>query len=163
RGPLNAAQLFSKGDAHPTSDGVVQKQELLGRVMRIYRDGRRIDLAAPRQLALGLFISQLSLHSRFWYPLAKFAATVTRPVRRVMNAHRISTAAATRQGDDGVIALAKQASRADEFLQRPDGKKAFDEDLEEFYKTAVLLYGNDQPVVFLAEMLLHELGGFPIH
>src|SRR5437762_2830473 len=53
RGSLNAAQLLSKGDAHPTSDGVVQEQELLGRVMRIYRNGRRIDLDAPRQLALG--------------------------------------------------------------------------------------------------------------
>jgi hypothetical protein len=93
RGSLDAAQLFSKGDAHPTSDGVVQEQELLGRVMRIYRDGRRIDLDAPRQLALGLFISQLSLHSRFWYPLAKFGAVVTRPLRRVMNALHISSAA----------------------------------------------------------------------
>jgi hypothetical protein len=93
RGSLNAAQLFSKGDAHPTSDGVVQEQELLGRVMRIYRNGRRIDLDAPRQLALGLFISQLSLHSRFWYPLAKFAAVVTRPVRRMMNALHISNVA----------------------------------------------------------------------
>src|SRR5882762_3529163 len=93
RGSLNAAQLFSKGDAHPTSDGVVQEQELLGRVMRIYRNGRRIDLDAPRQLALGLFISQLSLHSRFWYPLAKFAAVVTRPVRRMMNALHASNAA----------------------------------------------------------------------
>jgi signal peptidase I len=93
RGSLNASQLFSKGDAHPTSDGVVQKQELLGRVMRIYRGGRRIDLDAPRQLALGLFISQLSLHSRFWYPLAKLAAVVTRPVRRMMNALHISSAA----------------------------------------------------------------------
>src|SRR5437879_4418519 len=92
RGPLNAARLFSKGDAHPTSDGVVQEQELLGRVMRIYRNGRRIDLDAPRQLALGLFISQLSLHSRFWYPLAKLVAIVTRPVRRVMNALHISNA-----------------------------------------------------------------------
>src|SRR2546421_10298883 len=82
RGPLNAARLFSKGDAHPTSDGVVQEQELLVRVMRIYRNGRRIDLDAPRQLALGLFISQLSLHSRFWYPLAKFVGVLTRPVRR---------------------------------------------------------------------------------
>src|SRR2546430_4081868 len=36
RGSLNAAQLLSKGDAHPMSDGVVQEQELLGRVMRIY-------------------------------------------------------------------------------------------------------------------------------
>jgi hypothetical protein len=92
RGSLNAAQLHSKGDAHPTSDGVVQEQELLGRVMRIYRNGRRIDLDAPRQLALGLFISQLSLHSRFWYPLAKLAAIVTRPVRRMMNALHISNA-----------------------------------------------------------------------
>jgi signal peptidase I len=93
RGSLNASQLFSKGDAHPTSDGVVREQELLGRVMRIYRGGRRIDLDAPRQLALGLFISQLSLHSRFWYPLAKFAAVATRPLRRMMNALHISSAA----------------------------------------------------------------------
>jgi signal peptidase I len=94
RGSLDASQLFSKGDAHPTSDGVVQEQELLGRVMRIYRHGQRIDLDAPRHLALGLLISQLSLHSRFWYPLAKFAAVVTRPVRRMMNALHISNAAA---------------------------------------------------------------------
>jgi hypothetical protein len=94
RGSLNASQLFSKGDAHPTSDGVVQEKELLGRVMRIYRNGRRIDLDAPRQLALGLFISQLSQHSRFWYPLAKFAAVMTRPVRRLMNALHISGAEA---------------------------------------------------------------------
>src|SRR6266446_1083343 len=69
QGPLEAAQLLSKGDAHPTSDGVLEEQELLGRVVRIYRHGRRIDLDAPGQLALGLFISQLSLYSRFWYPL----------------------------------------------------------------------------------------------
>src|SRR5260370_15366200 len=79
RGPLNAAQLLSKGDTHPTSDGVVQEQELLGRVMRIYRNGRRIVLDAPGQLSLALFLAQLSLYSRFWYPLAKFPAVVTRP------------------------------------------------------------------------------------
>jgi signal peptidase I len=93
RGSLNASQLFSKGDAHPTSDGVVQEQELLGRVMRIYRGGRRIDLDAPRQLALGIFISQLSLHSRVLYTLAKLAAVLTRPVRRMMNALHTSSAA----------------------------------------------------------------------
>jgi len=92
RGSLDASQLFSKGDAHPSSDGVVLEQELLGRVVRIYRDGRRIDLDAPRQLALGLFISQLSLYSRFWYPLAKFVAVVTRPVRRLVNALYVSSA-----------------------------------------------------------------------
>lgn len=93
RGSLNSFQLLSKGDAHPTSDGVVHQQELLGRVIRICRDGRRIDLDAPRQLALGLFISQLSLHSRFWYPLAKFAAVMTRPLRRLVSALHTSSAA----------------------------------------------------------------------
>ena len=93
RGSMNDAQLFSKGDAHPTSDGVVQEQELLGRVVRIYRKGQRIDLDAPRQLALGLFISQLSLHSRFWYPLARFAAVITRPMRRLIHAVHASSAA----------------------------------------------------------------------
>jgi hypothetical protein len=58
----------------------------LGRVVRIYRRGRRIDLDAPGQLALGLLISQLSLRSRFWYPLVRLAAIVTRPVRWVLHA-----------------------------------------------------------------------------
>ncbi|HET9995123.1 MAG TPA: S24 family peptidase [Candidatus Acidoferrum sp.] len=93
RGSLDAAELLSKGDAQPASDGVVGEQELLGRVVRIYRGGRRINLDTPVQLALGVFISQLSLHSRFWYPLAKFAAIVTRPARRVMKALHISSAA----------------------------------------------------------------------
>jgi signal peptidase I len=92
RGSLDAAELLSKGDAHPAPDGVVGEQELLGRVVRIYRGGQRINLDAPGQLALGVFISQLSLYSRFWYPLAKFAAIVTRPARRAMKALHISSA-----------------------------------------------------------------------
>src|SRR5204862_7772075 len=74
-----------------------------------------------------------------------------------------SAAAATRQGDDGVIALAKDAAGTGEFLQRVDGKKAFDEDFEQFDEAAVFLDGNDQAVVFLAEMFFHELSGFPVH
>jgi signal peptidase I len=93
RGSLDVAPLLSKGDAHPASDGIVGEQELLGRVVRIYRGGQRINLDAPGQLALGVFISQLSLYSRFWYPLAKFAAIVTRPARRVLKALHISGAA----------------------------------------------------------------------
>lgn len=85
RNSLNAAKLFSKGDAHPSADGAVEEQELLGRVVRIYRNCRRIDLDAPEQLALGLVLSQLSLHSRFWYPVAKLVAKVTRPARRMIN------------------------------------------------------------------------------
>src|SRR5216684_1187759 len=92
QGSLEAAQLLSKGDAHPTTDGILEEQELLGRVMRIYRNGRRIDLEAPGQLALGLFISQLSLHSRFWYPTARFVALATRSARRWLHALHISVA-----------------------------------------------------------------------
>jgi signal peptidase I len=89
-GSLNAAEFRAKGDAHPTCDGVVEQRELLGRVMRLYRSGRRIDLDAPGQIALGLLISQLSLLSRFWYPLARLAAIVTRPARRLLHAQQPS-------------------------------------------------------------------------
>jgi signal peptidase I len=92
RDSLGAAELLPKGDAHPTPDGVIREQELLGRVVRIYRGGRRINLDTPGHLALGVFISQLSLYSRFWYPLAKFAAIVTRPARRALKALRPSSA-----------------------------------------------------------------------
>ena len=86
RGAMESAEFRAKGDAHPTCDGVVEQQELLGRVVRLYRRGRRIDLDAPGQLALGLLISQLSLRSRFWYPLARIAAIVARPLRRLLQA-----------------------------------------------------------------------------
>jgi hypothetical protein len=89
-GSLTAAEFRAKGDAHPTCDGVVEQQELLGRVVRLYRSGRRIDLDAPGQIALGLLISQLSLRSRFWYPVARLAAIVTRPVRRLLHAQQPS-------------------------------------------------------------------------
>jgi signal peptidase I len=85
-GAMDAAAFRAKGDAHPTCDGMVGQQELLGRVARLYRRGRRIDLDAPGQIALGLLISQLSLRSRFWYPLARLAAIVTRPMRRLLHA-----------------------------------------------------------------------------
>jgi hypothetical protein len=90
RGLLDTTQLFSKGDAHPTSDGLVEEGQLLGRVVRIYKDGDGIDLDAPGQLALGLLMSKLSLHSRYWYPLAKFVAIVTRPMRRLIRPRRVA-------------------------------------------------------------------------
>jgi signal peptidase I len=92
KGSLESTQFWAKGDAHPTADGMLVEQELLGRVVRIYRQGRRIDLEAPGQLALGLFISQLSLHSRFWYPVARFVAIVTRPARRLLHVLHVSLA-----------------------------------------------------------------------
>lgn len=92
KGPLEASQIFVKGDAHPTSDGLVAQGELLGRVAWLYREGRRIDLEARGQRALGLFISRLSLYSWLWYPALKFAANITRPARRAIQALRLSNA-----------------------------------------------------------------------
>ncbi len=83
---LDADAFRAKGDAHPRCDGVIKQEELLGRVVRLYRRERRIDLDAPGQIALGFLISQLSLRSRFWYPLARLTAIVTRPLRRLLRA-----------------------------------------------------------------------------
>jgi len=90
-GTVDAGVFRAKGDAHPSCDGMIEQEELLGRVVRLYRRGSRIDLDAPGQLALGLLISQLSLRSRFWYPLARLAAIVTRPVRRLLHAMQPSS------------------------------------------------------------------------
>src|SRR5258708_30678955 len=91
------------------------------------------------------------------FELAGFCATA------VTRAARSAATASASKGDDGVIALAKDATGASEFLECADGKKSFYKNFEEFDKAAELLDRNDQPVVFLAEMLLHELSSFPIH
>src|SRR5712664_2365312 len=62
-----------------------------------------------------------------------------------------------------MIAFAKDAAGAGEFLECADGKKSFHKNFEEFDKATELLDGNDQAVVFLAEMLFHELSGLPVH
>src|SRR5437879_6226039 len=76
---------------------------------------------------------------------------------------RTANSSPTTSSHDGVTAFAKDAAGTGECLQRGDGKKAFDEDFEQFDEAAVFLDGNNQAVVFLAEMFLHELGGFPVH
>jgi signal peptidase I len=83
RGSLDATQFIAKGDAHRNSDGHVEESELLGRLVRLYRSGRHIDLETPRHLALGVLIAQLSQYSRAWYPFVRFAAILTRPGRRI--------------------------------------------------------------------------------
>src|SRR5437660_11586644 len=66
-------------------------------------------------------------------------------------------------GDDGVIVLAVDATGIRGFFESADGEQAFDEDFEEFDEAAVFLDGDDEAFVFLAEMLLHELSGLPVH
>src|SRR5262249_54042486 len=84
-GALDRETILTKGDSHRSADGAVTHDQLLGRIVRIYRNGHRIDLEAPGQLALALFLSQASLYNRFWFPAARFAAVATRPLRRVIS------------------------------------------------------------------------------
>src|SRR5712691_6757952 len=68
-----------------------------------------------------------------------------------------------RHRHDGVILLAIHAARACRFLQRVDWEQALDKHLEQLHEASKLLHGNYQSVVFLAEMLLHELRRLPVH
>ena len=88
RGALGALRFLAKGDAQASADGFVGQEEILGRVVRLYRGGRPIDLDSPGQLVLGLLISQISRHSRLGHSFARVAAAVTRPARRLLHALR---------------------------------------------------------------------------
>lgn len=46
-------------------------------------------------------------------------------------------------------------------FKRVDREQTFDEDVEEFDVAAIFLNGNDEAVVLVAEMLLHEFRGLP--
>jgi len=81
RGPWHSEKLTSKGDAHSHSDGELEQGELLGRVVRLYRNGSRIDLDSPVQLALGLLIARISQNGHFWYPLARIVSAASRTLR----------------------------------------------------------------------------------
>ena len=91
------------------------------------------------------------------HQLLKFCAAAPNCTRRS------AAAVSAGHGDNDVILLAVNASRVGSFFKRVDRQQAFHEDLEKLDKTAEFLHGNDQPVVFLAEVLLHELSGFPVH
>jgi len=77
RGSLNASQLFLQRRRPPDLRWRRPGAELLGRSDAHLRGGRRIDLDAPRQLALGLFISSLAAQP-FLVSAGKIAAVVTR-------------------------------------------------------------------------------------
>jgi hypothetical protein len=84
-GTLNETRFLAKGDAHPKPDGMVNSELVLGRVVRIHRGDKRIDLDSPRHLALGLMISQLSRKSAYWYPVARAVAMFLQTVRRLFS------------------------------------------------------------------------------
>ena len=82
QGSFEREAFLSKGDALSNPDAKCREAQLLGRVVRVLRNGKRIDLEAPGQLALALLIAKLSPVSRFWYPVPRLLAYTTRPMRR---------------------------------------------------------------------------------
>src|SRR5258708_28800924 len=76
---LGVRQVSAKGDAHPDSDGWLEMDELLGRVVVIYRRSRHIRLETRSQVALGRVIAQLSLWRRFWDSAARLLAARSSP------------------------------------------------------------------------------------
>ena len=87
-GYFGVTKFLAKGDAHPGDDGLIHGQQILGRVMKIYRGSRQIDLDEPRHLALGILIAQFSRKSAYWYPFVRLAAVLTQPFRRMWQASR---------------------------------------------------------------------------
>ncbi|HEY2460910.1 MAG TPA: signal peptidase I [Candidatus Acidoferrum sp.] len=92
-GSQESAKLFVKGDACADADGFIASRHLLGRMVRLYRGGRRIDFQSPRRMAFAKLIALLSLYSNAWLPLARFAAIATRPGRRMLSSLRLSLSA----------------------------------------------------------------------
>src|SRR5229473_4215730 len=85
-----------------------------------------------------------------------------RPYGIMPRAGRPAAGVSAGHGNDGVIPLAVDAARVGGFFERADRQQALDEDFEKLHETSIFLHGNNQPVVFLAEVLLHELSGFPV-
>ncbi len=68
----------------------------------------------------------------------------------------------TAAGHNRMLMFAEQATRSRRLLDGAYGQQAFHKNFQQFHKAAVLLYGNNQPLVLVAEMLLHKLRRFPV-
>ena len=62
-----AENLITKGDALDSEDVPVSRAEFLGRVIRIHRDDRHIDLESMSHKFLGRFLASVSRASSLWY------------------------------------------------------------------------------------------------
>ena len=85
-------QVLAKGDAHPHPDVAVGQDEFLGRVVRIHRGRRGVELDSPLQLVRGVLIAQVSARSARWYPVARLVARVALPIRKLLAAVRAAGA-----------------------------------------------------------------------
>ncbi|MGA2482435.1 MAG: S24/S26 family peptidase [Candidatus Acidiferrales bacterium] len=77
------SHLLAKGDSHPKPDDPIHAEELLGRVVRIHRGKRRIDLDTPWESFKSSLITFISGRGGSWYPVGKLAAMTMSPIRRL--------------------------------------------------------------------------------
>jgi len=77
----NELLLVTRGDAVPSPDAPLAASHVLGRVIRIERGGRGINLESPAREALGWLLAHLSAVSRWTYP----------PARRLVRLLRLMT------------------------------------------------------------------------
>ena len=73
--------LVTHGDALPCGDAPVRGREILGRVVRIRRGNREIDLETWPRSALGWLLAHLSRCNRWTYPVARRLVRLLRLVR----------------------------------------------------------------------------------
>ena len=62
-----AEKLITKGDALDTDDMPVSRSEFLGRVIRIHRGDRHLDMESMGHKLLGRFLASVSRASSLWY------------------------------------------------------------------------------------------------
>ncbi len=82
--------IVTKGDANPHADGVIAMSEILGRVERIYRGGRRIEFHSREKRAMGVLIARISSRTRFWAALVDARSIGIRPARRLLRTFQLS-------------------------------------------------------------------------
>src|ERR1700737_4198639 len=71
--------------------------------------------------------------------------------------------AAAAPANDRVVALAIKNLLAGQFLDARDGHQALDKDFRQLDEESEFLHRDDERVILLAEVLLHELSCLPSH
>ncbi|MGH9747769.1 MAG: S24/S26 family peptidase [Candidatus Acidiferrales bacterium] len=66
-GSRESAKLITKGDALDSADLPVSRAEFLGRVIRVHRGNRHIDMESVGHKLLGRLLARLSQASFVWY------------------------------------------------------------------------------------------------
>jgi signal peptidase I len=66
-GATSGSILITKGDALDATDAPVTRAEFLGRVIRVHRGNRHLDLESMGRVLLGKLLARVSPASSLWY------------------------------------------------------------------------------------------------